>query len=330
MSELSVEEEAYAGGEAVEAIGTGGTRDLDNGPWRDVQSSRRVSLMLIRSARPFFPKLNIAWSPAVFMSTSDYPRPSEERTAELRENLHTIRTKIAAAVSDGGLAGKKPLLVAVSKIKPAEDVMACYEDGQVHFGENYVQELEDKAEKLPKEIKWHFIGALQSNKCKPLAAIPSLYAVETLDSIKKADLFQKSLPSTRQIPLRVFIQINTSSEDSKSGLPPVTTSSSTSEAVELAKHIIQKCPALHLEGLMTIGSIEASTTQDENQDFNSLNESRDNLETILKEAGMEGWGQDRRLQLSMGMSADFENAIKQGSDSVRVGSSIFGARPKKQ
>ncbi|KZT53502.1 hypothetical protein CALCODRAFT_551502 [Calocera cornea HHB12733] len=261
------------------------------------------------------------------MSTSDYPRPSEDRIAELRENLLIIRSKIAAAVR---LSDKKPQLVAVSKIKPAEDVMACYEDGQLHFGENYVQELVDKAEKLPQEIRWHFIGALQSNKCKALAAIPNLYAVETLDSIKKADLFQKSLPDTRSIPLRIFIQINTSSEDSKSGLPPITSTSSSSEAVDLAKHILQKCPALHLEGLMTIGSIEASTTQDENEDFDKLKESRDNLEAALKEAGLTGWGQDGKLQLSMGMSADFENAIKQGSDNVRVGSSIFGARPKKQ
>ncbi|KZP00618.1 hypothetical protein CALVIDRAFT_533623 [Calocera viscosa TUFC12733] len=263
------------------------------------------------------------------MSASDYPKPSEDRIAELRENLLTIRSKIAAAVSAAGLEDKKPQLVAVSKIKPAEDVMACYEDGQLHFGENYVQELVDKAEKLPQEIKWHFIGAVQSNKCKPLAAIPNLYAVETLDSIKKADLFQKSLPETRTIPLRIFIQINTSSEDSKSGLPPI--ASSSSEAVDLAKHIVQKCPALHLEGLMTIGSIEASTTQDENQDFDKLKESRDNLEIALQEAGLaDGWGQDGKLKLSMGMSADFENAIRQGSDNVRVGSSIFGARPKMQ
>ncbi|EJU04884.1 hypothetical protein DACRYDRAFT_75873 [Dacryopinax primogenitus] len=265
------------------------------------------------------------------MSTSDYPRPSSERIAELRENLEAIRAKINVVVSSAGLGDKKPNLVAVSKIKSAEDVMACYEDGQLHFGENYVQELIEKAEKLPQEIKWHFIGALQSNKCKPLASIPNLYAVETLDSIKKADVFQKSLPDARSIPLRVFIQINTSSEESKSGLPPVSSTSSGSEAVELAKHIVQKCPALHLEGLMTIGSIEASTTQDENEDFDRLRDSRDNMEKTLREAGLlEGWGQDGKLQLSMGMSADFENAIMQGSDSVRVGSSIFGARPKKQ
>jgi len=225
---------------------------------------------------------------------------------------------------------QEPRLVAVSKLKPAEDVLACYEDSQCHFGENYVQELVDKAKILPAEIRWHFIGALQSNKCKTLAAIPNLYAVETLDSIKKADLFQKALPDTRGAPLNVYIQINTSSEQSKSGLSLIKSASEGSEAVELAKHIVKTCPGLHLQGIMTIGSIEASTSHDENEDFDTLRTSRDNLESVLKEEGLEKWGEDGKLLLSMGMSADFERAIKQGSDSVRVGTGIFGARPPKK
>lgn len=180
-------------------------------------------------------------------------------------------------------------------------------------------------------IGWY--GAVELCFVSPndlFAGIPNLYAVETLDSIKKADLFQKSLPDDRSAPLNVYIQINTSSEESKSGLAPVKSSSEESEAVELAKHIVKSCPGLHLQGIMTIGSIEASTTHEENEDFDALRSSRDNLESALKADGLDKWGEGGRLLLSMGMSADFERAIKQGSDSVRVGTGIFGARPPKK
>lgn len=155
--------------------------------------------------------------------------------------------------------------------------------------------------------------------------------LETLDSIKKADLIEKSLSSEsspRSDPLNVYIQINTSAEDNKSGVAPLFKSSSdgsSKEAVELALHIVRSCPHLRLLGLMTIGSWDASHTKDEtNPDFVRLVDTRELLIEELRNAEVETEqvgrkGGDWRLELSMGMSSDFPGALQAGSDSVRVG-----------
>jgi len=211
--------------------------------------------------------------------------------------------------------------------------MACYEQGQRDFGENYAAELTEKAANLPQDIRWHFIGGLQSNKCKPLAVIPNIWAIQTVDSDKKAITLNKSLPAERTEPLNVYIQVNTSGEDSKSGIAPLvggaTPTDSPSELEKLAKLIVHDCPRLRLLGLMTIGSFEASTEAgEENPDFKALIESKDVLQGLLKEES--GWGVNGQLELSIGMSADFEQAIQVGSGSVRVGTGIFGSRPPKR
>ncbi|KAG8863093.1 hypothetical protein FRB96_009273 [Tulasnella sp. 330] len=267
------------------------------------------------------------------MATS-FPQASAERVGELKESLESIQNRLAKAAASHKQVGQGeetlPRLVAVSKLKPAEDIMACYELGQRDFGENYAGELTEKAEKLPKDIRWHFIGGLQSNKCKPLAAIPNIWAVQTVDSIKKATALNKSLPEDRTDPLHIYLQVNTSGEDSKSGVAPLTHSSpsSSKELEELATHVINECPRLKLLGLMTIGSFEASTEAGaENPDFRLLIESKEVLEERLGVAGGDHWGVGGKLELSMGMSADFEQAIKAGSGSVRVGTGIFGSRP---
>lgn len=217
---------------------------------------------------------------------------------------------------------------------------------------------------MPDDIKWHFIGALQSNKSKLAActsssspplfpshttiqpdarlliralAIPNLYVLETLSSIKTANTLNKSTPESHT--LNVYIQINTSSEDAKSGVAPLAPSSESdpdpnpdaSELVELASHILTQCPRLKLHGLMTIGSLSASTTSDKlNPDFDTLKSTRTALVAALKNKDVKGApGKEEELELSMGMSADFREAVKQGSSGVRVGTRIFGERPKK-
>ncbi|KAG8748112.1 hypothetical protein FRC10_008845 [Ceratobasidium sp. 414] len=187
---------------------------------------------------------------------------------------------------------------------------------------------------LPEAIRWHFIGSLQSNKCKAIAGVPNLYCLHTLDSIKKADALQKALPATRKQPLNVMIQINTSGEDSKSGLSPLSSPdvAETSEVVALARHVTRSCPSLKLYGVMTIGSYEASTSSDgQNPDFLNLKATRDVLQDVLRQDDQLGdkWGTNGELALSMGMSADFEEAIVAGSDLVRVGTGVFGSRPPK-
>jgi pyridoxal phosphate enzyme (YggS family) len=166
------------------------------------------------------------------------------------------------------------------------------------------------------------IGGLQSNKCKQLAeSVPNLWCVSSVDSTKKANELEKGRKAllekdSEAEKLRVMIQVNTSGETEKSGVEPDETSA-------LCKHVIDACPHLQLFGLMTIGAIARSretTAENENEDFVKLRETRD---SVAKELGVE-------LELSMGMSADFEGAIALGSDEVRVGSQIFGERPMKK
>ncbi|RXK35643.1 YggS family pyridoxal phosphate enzyme [Tremella mesenterica] len=243
---------------------------------------------------------------------------TQERAAELRENIGAVLNAIDSAAGPS----VKPRLVAISKLKPASDIQALYDAGYRHFGENYIQELADKAAILPKDIQWHFVGSLQSNKAKLAASIPNLYCLETLSSIKVADLLERSISD--RPALNVYLQVNTSGEDSKSGLSPLT--QNRDELLQLALHVKRSCPHLNLLGLMTIGSFESShDTSNPNPDFTCLKQSRDELRRKLVEAGLEC----NDLELSMGMSADFEQATREGSSSVRVGTRIFGERPRK-
>ena len=174
-----------------------------------------------------------------------------------------------------------------------------------------MQELISKAPEMPDDVAWRFIGKLQSNKAKPLVeGVRSLAVVETVDTAKLATRLQNAvagLSPPRTTPLGVMVQVNTSPwEGSKGGVLA-------EEAPALCKHIVDACPELALVGLMTIGAPGESSC------FDALCECR---EAVARSLGVE----PRSLELSMGMSGDFEAAIAKGSDSVRVGSSIFGAR----
>jgi len=192
-------------------------------------------------------------------------------------------------------------------------LLACYKDNHRVFGENYVQELVEKAGVLPNDIQWHFIGHLQSNKTKLILSIPNLAMVETVDSLKLAKALNKSAAELRKQPLNIMVQVNTSGEDTKSGANP-------KDAIELVGSIMKECPSLKVSGLMTIGRPGSPPDQ---PDFKFLAE--------LKKQICEKYSIDtEEFELSMGMSNDFERAIEFGSTSVRVGSNIFGVRePKK-
>ena len=266
------------------------------------------------------------------------------RASTLLENISSIQSRVQSASKANSLSSP-PRLVAVSKLKPASDVLALHSppsgsnaQPHFHFGENYVQEMLEKSKLLPSSIRWHFIGGLQSNKCAQLAReVKSLWAVESVDSEKKAGLLNKGRgemlerrkedgdsnngDSAEDGRLRVFVQVNTSGEDSKSGLAP-----GTEELLNLCRYVRDECQHLKLQGVMTIGAIarsKASTPETENEDFVSLRDTRDHL---AGELGIE----KNELELSMGMSEDFEAAIAQGSNEVRVGSTIFGERPPKK
>lgn len=197
---------------------------------------------------------------------------------------------------------KNVQLVAVSKTKPNESILEAYQAGQRVFGENKVQELAQKAEVLPKDIKWHMIGHLQSNKVKYIAPFVSLiHAVDTKKLLKEID--KRARQNNRII--HCLLQIHIAKESSKFGL-------SEEEAMELLK---QDYPNVSIDGLMGM----ATFTKDKEQirsEFNFLN-------SVFRKA------QDinQRLSiLSMGMSGDYNIAIEEGSNMIRIGSSIFGSR----
>lgn len=253
-------------------------------------------------------------------------RVNPQRASQLIENLSSVTSRISS-VKTAHQISKPVRLVAVSKLKPATDILALHRPptSHLHFGENYLQELLEKSALLPPEIRWHFIGGLQSNKCQSLARdVRGLWCVESVDSIRKANLLQKGRAERAEKEpglesLRVFVQVNTSSEESKSGVEPG------EEVTALCRHIRTECPNLKLQGLMTIGAIarsKATTAETENEDFIGLKEARD---SVLKALGLV----ESDLELSMGMSEDFEGAIAMGSDEVRIGSTIFGERPPK-
>ncbi|PWY77955.1 alanine racemase family protein [Aspergillus eucalypticola CBS 122712] len=266
------------------------------------------------------------------MTTSIRPS-TPTRTTTLLTNLATVTARINTATTSSPKT-TPPRLVAVSKLKPASDILTLHTTNppthQTHFGENYLQELQEKARLLPTTIKWHFIGGLQSNKCVTLARdTPALWAVESVDSTKKASLLDKGWgersaevkATNHEERLRVFVQVNTSGEENKSGVEPG------DGALELCRFIRDKCPRLRLQGVMTIGAIarsKATTPENENEDFVCLRETRDR---VVQELGL--LGEEAKLELSMGMSEDFEGAIALGSDEVRVGTTIFGDRPPK-
>jgi len=246
------------------------------------------------------------------------------------DNLEEVKKRLHAACEACGRTDE-PRLVAVSKTKPLAAIRVAYAAGHRHFGENYVQEITEKAHQIIEEAKggadplndiaWHFIGHLQSNKVRQVVAVPHLYVIETIDSEKLAGVVEKewvrlhTLPEGANAPenINVMVQVNTSGEPQKSGVQPT-------EAPKLIAYIKENCPHLNLIGVMTIGEA-ALAGGDPVHDFEALRNCRDTL------VG------DKSLELSMGMSGDFEIAAQHGSTNVRVGSLIFGARiypPKKQ
>lgn len=218
--------------------------------------------------------------------------------------------------------GRPITLIAVSKLQPIEAIKEAYSLGQRDFGENYVQELVEKSQALKEacpEIRWHFIGALQSNKINSLLkGCDGLYAIETVDSLSKFDKIVKAVHdnasqrTTR--PLELFLQVNVSEEGSKHGLK------SKQEIIQIYQHYLQlkqQSPFLKcsLNGLMMIGEIDAAE-----RDFAKMIQLR---KEIAEEVG---WTD---CKLSMGMSSDYALAAQMGSDIVRIGSAIFGERHSK-
>jgi pyridoxal phosphate enzyme (YggS family) len=208
--------------------------------------------------------------------------------------------RVAAAA---GAAGRDPAgitVVAVAKTKTSEEIMLVYDQGHREFGENRAQELIEKSSRLPQDIRWHFVGALQSNKARGVRGITHL--LHSMDRRSLGSAWMKG----RGLPPPVLAQVNIGSESQKSGVPPGEV------AAELAWMLGM---GLDVRGLMTIPPLP-ERPEDSRRFFHRLAEIRDDVVAEYPTV----------TELSMGMTDDFEVAISEGASIIRVGRAIFGPR----
>jgi pyridoxal phosphate enzyme (YggS family) len=233
---------------------------------------------------------------------------------DLWGNIAHILERISQAAARSGRMADSIILMAVSKVVEPERIHQAYEAGIRVFGENRVQEFEGKAPALAglKDAEFHLIGHLQTNKAKK--AVELFHAIDSVDSLRLAEkLNQAAEQANKQLP--VLIEINVGGEESKSGVAP-----DSSELEELLQGLTQ-LDHLQVRGLMTIPPF-TEDPQNSRPYFRRLRELRD----IIAARKLPRIEMD---VLSMGMSHDFEVAIEEGSTCVRVGTAIFGERPKK-
>ncbi len=202
---------------------------------------------------------------------------------------------------------QKVQLIAVSKTKPNEDIIELYNLGQRAFGENYVQELVDKAASLPKDIQWHFIGHLQSNKVKYIA--PFVHLIHGVDSEKLLQEINKQAIKQKRI-IDCLLQVHIATEETKFGFD----ANSIDEFIQSGR--LAQYPNIQIKGLMGMASFS--------EDTNILTKEFTTLKQIFDQAAKQ-LGKQFTI-LSMGMSGDYPLAISLGSNMVRIGSLLFGAR----
>ena len=226
-------------------------------------------------------------------------------STDVQHNISAVDRRIRAAEDAAGRPTGSVSLLAVSKTKPPDQVREAYKSGLTAFGENYAQEMAEKARGLADlPLSWHFIGPIQSNKTAIIAEISDW--VHSVDRLKIARRLSEQRPPEKG-PLNILLQVKTSDEDSKSGVLP--------EALPELIAAIAELPHLMLRGLMTIPAPTRDTML-QRQPFRVLRETLLSLQQAQPELDT----------LSMGMSGDLEAAIAEGATLVRVGTDIFGAR----
>lgn len=235
--------------------------------------------------------------------------PTALTTEQLQHNLASVRARIDAAAVRSGRSPDDVTLLPVSKTVPATVLRLAYDAGCRYLGENKVQEALDKSEALADlvDLRWAVIGHLQRNKARYVARFASEF--HALHTVRLAEALERRL-EIEDRTLDVYVQVNSSGEESKFGLPP-------DEVPALVKQL-PAFPRLRVKGLMTL-ALFSSDMERVRPCFVRMRE----LQERLRQAAPEGLSFD---QLSMGMSGDFEAAIEEGATVVRVGQSIFGAR----
>lgn len=227
----------------------------------------------------------------------------------VKENLAEVQSRIEAACRRSGRKPEEVTLIAVSKTKPASLITEAYETGIRNFGENKVQELCQKHQSLPEDIRWHMIGHLQRNKVKQI--IGKTVLIHSVDSLRLAKQIEEEAEKTG-ITVDILLEVNAAEEESKFGFKV--------EETKDAIYEIAKLPHICIKGLMTIAPF-VENSEENRPVFKKLNQlyvdmQRKNIDNV------------NMIVLSMGMTGDFETAIEEGATMVRVGTGIFGTRYK--
>ena len=225
----------------------------------------------------------------------------------IKQNIISVENNIKTALEASGRALNETTLIAVSKTKPVSMLEEAYSYGIRDFGENKVQELCDKYEKLPKDIRWHLIGHLQRNKVKYI--VDKAYLIHSVDSLRLAEEIQKEAKK-KEVDVDILIEVNVAMEDTKYGV-------SCEETEDLVRQIAV-LPNVHIKGLMTIAPYTENAV-DNVVYFDKLKQ----LSVDIAEKNIDNVYMN---VLSMGMTGDYVEAVKAGSTYVRVGTGIFGER----
>ncbi len=225
----------------------------------------------------------------------------------IKENISIVRENIKNACHKAGRAYEDVTLIAVSKTKPVEALKEAYEAGCRDFGENKVQELMDKYEQLPKDIRWHMIGHLQRNKVKYI--VDKVALIHSVDSLRLAEEISKEAVK-RNVTVDILVEVNVAEEESKFG-------TTTMEAIDLVEKIAA-LPGIFVKGLMTIAPY-VENEEENRQYFVNLRQ----LSVDIKNKNIDNVSMEI---LSMGMTGDYRTAIEEGATYVRVGTGIFGDR----
>lgn len=227
--------------------------------------------------------------------------------AEIRNNIETVKKHMEAACEKCGRAEEEVRLIAVSKTKPLPALQEAYDCGCRDFGENKVQELVEKYEALPKDIRWHMIGHLQRNKVKYI--VDKVFLIHSVDSLRLAQEIEKEAAKLEKT-VNILIEVNVAEEESKFGVKA-------EEVLTLAEEVA-KMPHIRVKGLMTIAPY-VEDAEENRQYFEKLKKIyvdiiHKNIDNVFME------------ELSMGMTGDYEVAISEGATYIRVGTGIFGER----
>lgn len=225
----------------------------------------------------------------------------------LKENLTRVEEKIETVCSTHGIPRDSITLIAVSKTKPVEMLQEIYDAGCRDFGENKVQELVDKYEQLPKDIRWHMIGHLQRNKVKYI--VDKVALIHSVDSLRLAETIENEA-AKHNVTVPILIEVNVAQEESKFGLK-------TEEVLSLVESVAA-LPHINIKGLMTI----APYVEDPEENRGIFRQ----LKKLSVDIAAKNINNVNMSVLSMGMTGDYQVAVQEGATMVRVGTGIFGER----